>query len=262
MSAAPKQPASGAQSGRDETLFISDLHLSPQRPETVRLFLDFLGVRARQAGQLYILGDLFDSWIGDDDGTPPYPEIRAALAELTASGTACALMHGNRDFLIGKGFSKETRCSLLRDPTRVVFDGEPTLLMHGDLLCTDDLAYQRFRRRIRNPLVKRLFLWKSLSSRRQVAADYRSKSGTATAAKPAQIMDVNGDTVQDYLRHHQASRLIHGHTHRPAEHPLLVDGKPAHRSVLAEWHPTHGEALVHTPGDWHREAILPRLDTD
>ena len=253
----PGPSAIGRRPSPDETLFISDLHLSPERPATVRLFLAFLNGRARRAGRLFILGDLFDTWIGDDDDTPPYPEIRDTLRELTAAGTDCALMHGNRDFLIGQTFCRDTGCTLLRDPTRLEFDAEPTLLMHGDLLCTDDLAYLRFRRRIRNPLVTRLFLWKSLASRRQVAADYRRRSGAATANKPADIMDVNSGTVADYLRRYHATRLVHGHTHRPAEHDLLVDQKPAHRSVLAEWHTSRGEVLVHTPGLWHREPVVP-----
>jgi UDP-2,3-diacylglucosamine hydrolase len=250
-------PSPAARPLREETLFISDLHLAPERPKTIQLFLDFLEGRARGAQRLFILGDLFDAWIGDDDDTPPYPEIRAGLRDLTASGTACVLLHGNRDFLIGRAFCRSTGCTMARDPTRVTLDGEQVLLMHGDLLCTDDLAYQRFRRRIRNPLVQRLFLWKGLESRRRVAADYRRKSGAATAGKSAEIMDVNQATVNRYLRRFRATRLIHGHTHRPGEHSLEVSGRPAHRSVLAEWHEDKGETLVHTPGAWNREAVLP-----
>ena len=145
-----------------ETLFISDLHLAPERRATVALFLGFLRQRAQGAEALYILGDLFDAWIGDDDDTPPYPQIRSALRELTASGTRCLIMHGNRDFLIGRAFARGTGCTLLKDPTLVELTGTPTLLMHGDLLCTDDVPYQKFRRRIRNPVVTRLVMWKSL----------------------------------------------------------------------------------------------------
>lgn len=257
VSPTPGPPALGPRSSPAETLFISDLHLAPERPATIRLFLSFLGGRARGVQRLYILGDLFDAWVGDDDHTPPYPEIRAALRDLTASGTECALMHGNRDFLIGRAFCRDTGCTLLRDPTRIVLDGEPVLLMHGDLLCTDDIAYQRFRRRIRNPLVKRLFLWKSLERRRRMAADYRRRSGAATAEKPTEIMDVNQTTVAAYLRRFRASRLIHGHTHRPAEHRIALDGRRVHRSVLAQWHEDRGEVLVHAPGTWHREALPP-----
>jgi UDP-2,3-diacylglucosamine hydrolase len=129
--------------------------------------------------------------------------------------------------------------------------------MHGDLLCTDDVAYQRFRRRIRNPLVRRLFLWRSLAARRKVAADYRRKSGAATAEKTADIMDVNQETVARYLRRYRATRLVHGHTHRPGDHRIRIDDREAVRSVLAEWHPDHGEMLVHGPSGWHRETVLP-----
>ena len=238
-----------------ETLFISDLHLSPERPATLDLFLHFLAGRARESSQLYILGDLFDAWIGDDDDTPLHTQVRAALHALTDSGTACHLLHGNRDFLLGRAFCRETGCTLLRDPTLRVFDGEPTLLMHGDLLCTDDAAYQRFRRRVHNPLVQRLFLWKSLASRRALAADYRDKSRAANAGKPTEIMDVNQAAVADYLRRFGAVRLIHGHTHRPDEHDVLLDGKPVRRSVLAEWQEHRGEILVHGAAGWHREPV-------
>lgn len=242
-----------------ETLFIADLHLSPERPATVDLFLHVLAGRARQASQLYILGDLFDAWIGDDDDAPPIPAIKAALRALTDSETPCAILHGNRDFLIGRTFCRDTGCILLHDPTLVEFDGEPTLLMHGDLLCTDDLAYQRFRRRVRNPLVQRLFRWKSLTSRRAFAADYRLKSRAANADKAASIMDVNQDTVAAYLRRFGAERLIHGHTHRPAEHNFVLDGKSARRLVLSDWSEERGELLVHRPGVWERELVAAEL---
>lgn len=238
-----------------ETLFISDLHLSPERPDTVELFLDFLGGRARSAARLYILGDLFDAWIGDDDDSPPGPAVRAGLRALTQSGTGCWLMHGNRDFLIGRGFSRDTGCALLRDPARIDLGGAPTLLMHGDLLCTADVAYQRFRRRMRNPLLQKLFLWKSLASRRAIAADYRRRSGAATAAKAEEIMDVSDQTVRHYLRRHGVTTLIHGHTHRPADHDLSVDGRTCSRRVLAEWQPDHGELLVHTAQGFRREPL-------
>ena len=227
-----------------ECLFVSDLHLAPERPGTVEIFLGFLRGRARKARALYILGDLFDVWIGDDDDQPPYPEIRAALHDLTQSGTSCYLMHGNRDFLIGRTFARQTGCSLLDDPTPVELAGVRTLLMHGDLLCTDDLPYQKFRRRIRNPIATRLTLWKSLDKRREIAADYRRRSGMAMAEKAENIMDVNQQTVEDYMRRFRAERLIHGHTHRPDDHGFQLDGRTAYRTVLAQWHETHGEALA------------------
>ena len=239
----------------EKHIFISDLHLSPERPATVELFLDFLRTRARAATSVYILGDLFDAWIGDDDDRPPHTEVRMALRALTASGTRCAIMHGNRDFLIGRRFARDTGCSLLEDPTLLDLCGTPTLLMHGDLLCTDDLPYQKFRRHVRNPLVIRLILWKSLEKRRAMAAEYRQKSGAATALKHGDSMDVNQKTVEAYMRRFQAVRMIHGHTHRPADHAFQLDGREVLRSVLAEWHEDSGEALVVSTGHWRREPI-------
>jgi UDP-2,3-diacylglucosamine hydrolase len=240
-----------------QILFISDLHLAPERPATVDLFLDLLHGRAREADALYILGDLFDAWIGDDDDQPPYPDIRSALRGLTAAGTRCALMRGNRDFLIGRRFARDTGCSLLSDPFLLDLGPDPTLLMHGDLLCTDDLPYQQFRRRVRNPLVIRLFLWKSLAKRRTLAADYRRKSHAATAAKTENIMDVNQKAVEDHMRRFGAVRLIHGHTHRPGDHRFDLDGRRVDRLVLAEWHEDRGEILVCSDGAWSRETVRP-----
>jgi UDP-2,3-diacylglucosamine hydrolase len=222
-----------------ETLFISDLHLSPDRPGTVNLFLRFLATRAHRTPHLYILGDLFDAWIGDDDDSPPSPAVCAALRDLTQAGTACWVMHGNRDFLLGRRFARDTGCTLLKDPTLINLGGTPTLLMHGDLLCTDDVAYQRFRLRMRNPLIQQLFLWKSIAGRRAIAAEYRRKSGAATATKTETIMDVNADTVAAYLNRYGATTLVHGHTHRPADHRLDLP------------------ALVWSGGVWRREAITP-----
>jgi UDP-2,3-diacylglucosamine hydrolase len=240
-----------------ESLFISDLHLAPERPATVDLFLDFLDGRAREAEELYILGDLFDAWIGDDDDTSPYPEIRSSLRGLTDSGTRCRLMRGNRDFLIGRAFARDTGCTLLKDPTLVNLAGISTLLMHGDLLCTDDVPYQKFRRRIRNPVVTRLVLFKPLEKRRAMADGYRKMSGKATAAKIEDIMDVNQEAVEEYMRRFRAGRLIHGHTHRPADHDFDLDGRSVTRSVLAEWHEDGGEVLVFSRGDWRREIVGP-----
>jgi UDP-2,3-diacylglucosamine hydrolase len=249
----PRHPAGAADRG--ETLFISDLHLASGRPERIRLFLEFLDGRARRARHLYILGDLFDAWIGDDDDSAPYQAIRAGLRGLTSAGTACTLLPGNRDFLLGRAFCRDTGCTLGRDPTLTRFAGVPTLLMHGDLLCTADLDYQRFRRRVRNPLVKRLFLWKSLAARRALAEGYRRQSGAAKTDKSEAIMDADPGAVTDYLRRFGAAHLIHGHTHRPADHDLVLGTRQVRRSVLAEWSTTHGEVLVHREGTWHREPV-------
>ncbi|NKN33598.1 UDP-2,3-diacylglucosamine diphosphatase [Marichromatium bheemlicum] len=241
-----------------ETLFVSDIHLAPRRPALTRLFLDLLEGRARHAARLYVLGDLFDAWIGDDDDEPLHREIGAALAALTAAGTQCFIQHGNRDFLIGRRFLRTSGCRPIPDPHPLTLDGERVILMHGDLLCTDDLAYQRFRRRVRNPLVRRLFLWRSLAWRKALAADYRRRSTAANADKSAAIMDVTEATVRRYLQRHRATRLIHGHTHRPADHPLLIDGRSATRMVLADWSERGGELLVHRPGaGFRREPLLP-----
>lgn len=233
-------------------LFVSDLHLSPETPALVELFLGLLRGHARQAERLYILGDLFDAWIGDDDDTPVYESIRRALAELSNSGTRCHIMHGNRDFLIGRRFARETGCELLRDPTLIERGGSRVLLMHGDLLCTDDVDYQRFRRVIRNPMVKRIFMLKSLRKRRAMAAKYRHRSGAATAAKAPQIMDANRDAVLAYMDRYRADHLIHGHTHRPADH--LYPGART-RSVLAAWHDDQGEVFQLLEHQWQREPL-------
>ncbi len=231
-----------------ETLFISDLHLSPQRPATVELFLGFLAGRARRAERLYILGDLFDAWIGDDDDAPPHPAIIAALRSLSDQGTEVLFQRGNRDFLIGGRFAKLSGCRLLDDPVTVDLYGRQTLLMHGDLLCTDDVPYQKFRRKARNPWFQRLFLLRSLKKRRRIAADYRRRSGEAVAAKTAAIMDVNQGAVEGAMRQAGVDLLIHGHTHRPARHAFALDGKAAVRWVLSDWQPERGEALRVTPG--------------
>jgi len=226
-----------------ETLFISDLHLAPGRQGTIDLFLRFLNGRARRAERLYILGDLFDAWVGDDDDTPPHPAVIAALRTVSDGGTRLYFQHGNRDFLIGRRFARASGCRLLGDPLRIELYGTPTLLMHGDLLCTADRAYQRFRRYTHNPLLTRLFLLRRLATRRTIAIDYRRRSGAATAAKPAALMDVSQETVAAYMRRFGVRQLIHGHTHRPGHHDFTLDGATASRWVLAEWHPEQASAL-------------------
>jgi UDP-2,3-diacylglucosamine hydrolase len=228
-------------------LFISDLHLSAERPETVRLFLRFLADRATRAEHLYILGDLFDVWIGDDDRTAPIPALLSALRRVTDNGTHLWVMHGNRDFLLGEAFCHETGSRLLPDPTCVDLYGTPTLLMHGDLLCTDDEAYQAFRRQLRQPDFTQRFLAMTLDQRRAQARHYREQSGEANSLKPGAIMDVNQQTVASYMGKHTARRLIHGHTHRPSAHSFTLDGEAAHRYVLGEWHADGAEIISVTP---------------
>jgi UDP-2,3-diacylglucosamine hydrolase len=219
------------------TLFISDLHLSAERPAITALFLSFLKERARGSDALYILGDLFEYWIGDDAcAEAEYGPIVEGLRALTESGVPVHVMHGNRDFLLGEEFARQTGSRLLADPTVVDLHGIPTLLMHGDSLCTDDVEYQRFRAYVRSPAMIQAFLAKPLLERDAIVRGYREMSKTATSSKMAEIMDVNAGAVDTALRNHGVPRLIHGHTHRPATHDLSVDGKRAQRIVLGDWY--------------------------
>jgi UDP-2,3-diacylglucosamine hydrolase len=219
------------------TLFISDLHLDGSRPEITALFLKFLEQEARQASALYILGDFFEVWIGDDDDDPHHARVMAGLKALTAAGVPVYFMHGNRDFLIGRGFVERTGVRLLAEPKVVDLGGSPTLLMHGDTLCTDDVQYQRARHFMRNPLVQGIYLALPLSLRRRIAAYARAKSKQDTAAKAEYIMDVNQQAVESVMTQHGVRRLIHGHTHRPAVHRFKnVLGKAMERIVLGDWY--------------------------
>lgn len=220
---------------KHETLFISDLHLSLEKSEITRRFLHFLAHRAPQAQALYILGDLFDAWVGDDDNTPPIPKIKQQLKQLTASGTKVYFQPGNRDFLLGDAFCAETGVMLLDDYSVIDLYGTPTLLMHGDLLCSDDLPYLAFRARSHTPEWRSNVLGKPLWLRLLAARWYRLRSHWHKRKKSADIMDVNQQTVIDALREHRVLRLIHGHTHRPGVHRFEVDGRGAERFVLAEW---------------------------
>lgn len=217
-------------------LFISDLHLDAEHPETIQRFTAFVQRDARSVSELYILGDLFEAWIGDDDDDPRLPPIVAALRELTQGGVRCAVMHGNRDFLIGERFCAATGCRLLGDYERIAINGEPVLLTHGDLLCTDDTRYQALRGQLRSPAWQREFLAKTVAERRKIATDLRQMSATEIAAKSEYIMDVNQATVERTMREFDVRLLLHGHTHRPAIHHFTLDGRPAQRMVLGAWH--------------------------
>lgn len=217
--------------------FISDLHLAEERPTTVELFHRFLRDLPQPGDRVFILGDLFDTWIGDDDDAGLANAVRSGLADLSRRSVAIGIQHGNRDFLMGQRLMRECGATLLPDCYVTSVAGLPTLLMHGDLLCTDDIDYQKLRRRLRNPVVQWLMVRRSLSARRRIANDYRRRSGEATALKSVDIMDVNDTTVRRYLRRYAVRRLIHGHTHRPAIHQHeLDDGSHATRLVLPEWH--------------------------
>ena len=226
------------------TLFISDLHLSAERPAIGALFLDFLRAHARHAEALYILGDLFEYWIGDDVAAQAeYRPLIDGLRALTDSGVPVYVLHGNRDFLLGHGFEQQTGCRLLPDPTVISLYGENTLIMHGDTLCTDDVAYLKFRVMVRNPDWVKMFLGKTITERDAIVRDYREISKAATAVKKPEIMDVNQGAVETVLQQHGVRHLIHGHTHRPAQHRFERDGVPARRTVLGDWY-DQGSVLV------------------
>ncbi|MFV3306832.1 UDP-2,3-diacylglucosamine diphosphatase [Pseudomonas sp. NY15181] len=216
-------------------LFISDLHLEAERPDITRAFLHFLATRARTAQALYILGDFFEAWIGDDGMDEFQHSIARALRELSDSGTRIYLMHGNRDFLIGKAFCREAGCTLLRDPSLIDLGGEKVLLMHGDSLCTLDAAYMKLRRWLRNPLT--LFILRNLplATRHKLARKLRKESRAQTSMKASEIVDVTPAEVERIMRDKGVRILIHGHTHRPAVHDLEIDGRAARRIVLGDW---------------------------
>ena len=219
------------------SLFISDLHLTEERPAANERFIDLLEGRARRADALYILGDFFEYWIGDDDLEAPFNAVMAGLLRgLTAAGVPVAFMHGNRDFLVGERFSQATGVRLLPDPSVLQIQGVKTLLAHGDTLCTDDLDYQNWRRTARSAQWQAEFLGKTRDERRAMILGLREKSKAVVQAKPAQIMDVNDHAVTELMRRHGVTRLVHGHTHRPGRHALTLDGRPAERWVLPDWY--------------------------
>lgn len=221
------------------TFFIADLHLHESRPQITQSFYQFLHQQAQGAEALYILGDFFDVWIGDDDDAPLGLEVAHKLRALNDSGTAIFLMHGNRDFLLGSDFAARAGAKLIEDGTIINLYNHPTLLMHGDVLCTEDLQYQSFRRQVRSQEWQMAFCAQSLTARRAIATQIRTESQNVTTMKAENIMDVNQEEVVRVMQEAGVTRLIHGHTHRPARHALAVEGVPAERIVLGDWH-THG----------------------
>lgn len=216
-------------------LFISDLHLSPSRPETTALFLEFIETTACRAQALYILGDLFDYWAGDDDRSSPFHRrICAALAGLPNG--CCHFLPGNRDFLIGAGFAAASGVNLITEPFLCHVGGVATLLLHGDTLCTDDTDYQAFRAKVRSPAWREGFLGQTLAERRVQIEALRERSEYAKQHKTAPLMDVNNKAVISAFQNFDIRRMIHGHTHRPGHHPYQIDGKQCERWVLGEWH--------------------------
>jgi UDP-2,3-diacylglucosamine hydrolase len=231
------------------TLFISDLHLSAARPAMVGAFERFCAGQAREAIGLYVLGDLFDTWAGDEQLSDPMAAgVAAALAGVAAAGTAVAVMRGNRDLLLGERFAAASGARLLPDAIVADVAGTRTLLLHGDTLCTDDAGYQRYRARVHDPALQRRFLALPWVIRRAIVAGIRSRSRRTTPRKPANIMDVNADAVAAAFAQHGVARMIHGHTHRPARHELVVGGAPALRWVLPDWYEAGGYLAVDAAG--------------
>lgn len=218
------------------TLFISDLHLDASRPQITRLCVEFLREEAAQAAALYILGDLFEAWIGDDGADETARAVADALAELHRRGVPSFCIHGNRDFLLGDAWARAARITLLPDPARVQIEGEPVLLMHGDTLCTDDAAYQAFRSETHAPGWQRDFLARPLVERHAFAARARAASSAHTGSVDPAITDVHPVAVEEVMRRQGVRTLVHGHTHRPAVHEFMLDGHPARRIVLGDWY--------------------------
>lgn len=217
-------------------LFVSDLHLDASAPEANEQFLDFLRTQAAGAEALYILGDMFEVWVGDDEADAQKARVCAGLRELTSRGVACFALHGNRDFLLGRDFCDRTGVRLLPDPVVVELDGERVLVTHGDALCTDDHSYQELRSSVRTVEWQRRFLSLPLAVRAGFANRARAGSRAHTARTIPQIMDVNRDAVAAAFRAARAKTMIHGHTHRPEVHEMTVDDRPAQRIVLGAWY--------------------------
>lgn len=220
----------------ENSLFISDLHLAPERPEMIRLFERFVDDVAIHADTLYILGDFLEYWIGDDDKALGLEPVFTALVRLHQAGTRIKIMHGNRDFLIGQKLATLYHFEIINDPYLDNILDQSVLLMHGDLLCTDDIAYQNFRRKVRNKTVQRIFLLLPLFLRERIAKSLRGTSEKATSNKSEAIMDVNQLAVEDSMREMGVDLLIHGHTHRPGIHEFELDGRIAKRIVLGDWY--------------------------
>jgi len=229
-----------------DTLFISDLHLDPSRPEVIEGFLAWLDRQAGKADALYVLGDLFDVWIGDDDTAPLCHQVSQALSNCASAGTPVALMHGNRDFLIGDRFLEASACRLISDPTVIDLYGRRALLMHGDLLCTDDHDYQQTRQQVRNPDWQQSVLTQPLEERRKLGQQARAESRQSVLGKSRDIMDVNADTVAQFMAQYQTDLLIHGHTHRPHIHHTGQGQHLSTRIVLGDWH-DQGSVLHASP---------------
>lgn len=238
-----------------KTLFISDLHLEESRPDITAQFIQLLNACDASVDALYILGDLFEVWIGDDDETPLHSEVKLALRQLRNKGVPIYFMYGNRDFMIGKKFLRASGCELLPDEKVISLYGTSVLLLHGDTLCTRDIAYLKARKLGRNRCIQFLFLRLPLSMRKQFANKMRAKSMRHTSSTAIDIMDVTPEEVVRVMQKHGTKHLIHGHTHQPAFHDLQIDATPAKRIVLPAWH-DRGRVLV---WDQHHHVALQEL---
>ena len=232
-------------------VFISDLHLAPERPQIIELFIRFADEIAADADSLYILGDFLEYWLGDDDPAPSLRPVFNKLIELDEKyGTNVFFMHGNRDFLIGNKLAERCHFQLIDEPHRIKIQNHQTLLMHGDTLCTDDIEYQKFRQMVRNPLWQQQILSKSLEERTQIAKNLREKSQQSTAEKEEYIMDVNQDTTDKVFTENNIDLLIHGHTHRPAIHHKTVNNRDTTRIVLGDWYNTGSYLRIKDSSDF------------
>lgn len=221
---------------KSQTWFISDLHLKEKQPALTNRFFALLQHNVSQIDALYILGDFFESWVGDDDQSDFISEIKSTLRHATNRGLPIYFMHGNRDFLVGKKFFQETGCQFIPDETVIDLYGTPVLLMHGDTLCTLDVNYQKTRKHLRNPIVQKIFLWLPLAFRKKIADKMRTSSMKYVQTANAEIMDVTQLAVQSVMQKHKVQHLIHGHTHQPAIHVFQLNGKTYERIVLSDWH--------------------------
>lgn len=234
-----------------DMVFISDLHLMPQRPQTMELFISFVEDIASKADILYILGDFLEVWWGDDDPATSYSDVFTCLTGLSKNqNTEVFLMHGNRDFMIGETLAKRCNFEIINDPHKIEIQGKSALLMHGDTLCTDDIEYQKFRQMVRSEEWQQEFLSKTLEERFQIAKAIRERSQQSTKQKDEYIMDVNQDETDKVFLDNNTSLIIHGHTHRPAIHHKLIDNNDTTRIVLGDWHDTGSYLRINDSSDY------------
>ncbi|RDH84448.1 MAG: UDP-2,3-diacylglucosamine diphosphatase [endosymbiont of Galathealinum brachiosum] len=236
-------------------LFISDLHLAPERPDIIQLFVEFMNNQAAQAESLYILGDLVEYWLGDDDDAEGLNAAFNAMKKQSDNGLNIYLMHGNRDFLMGEDLAKRAGCKLIHEPYIANLNNSPALLLHGDVLCTDDLRYLELRKVLRSSAWKDDFLSKTLDDRKQIAEGLRQQSKDDTQSKSSDIMDVNKNAVIDAFIDNHVSLMIHGHTHRPAIHNVDINNKPAKRIVLGDWYSQGSVLEIDDSNTYHLSQI-------